>query len=189
MIVKDNEIKLSQYGQWDGYPRGNGIIVLNWLKTKDINLLAEKIKNLKTITEDELKQAWVDCGAAPDDKFVTQDVAEAFKKKYPQLSRGTGAGILDMVLNSDSELLVNDDTEFAKDGLFCEWAYLLNLDTKELEVYKGFNETPLSPDDRFYFNGYVSNGGYYPIKLVKKYPFTDFPTDDDFCMDLEPESE
>lgn len=31
-------------------------------------------------------------------------------------------------------------TEFLKDSLFCEWAYIINLDTNCLEIYRGFNK-------------------------------------------------
>lgn len=31
---------------------------------------------------------------------------------------------------------------FILDSLFCEWGYILNLDTVELEVYKGFQKQP-----------------------------------------------
>ncbi len=33
-----------------------------------------------------------------------------------------------------------DYSTFMHDSLFCEWAYIINLDTKELEIYKGFNK-------------------------------------------------
>ena len=35
-----------------------------------------------------------------------------------------------------------DSHEFLLDSLFCEYAYLINLDTLKLEVYRGFNQDP-----------------------------------------------
>lgn len=32
-----------------------------------------------------------------------------------------------------------DASEFIKEGLHCEWAYILNLDTQKLEIYSGFH--------------------------------------------------
>jgi len=34
-----------------------------------------------------------------------------------------------------------DYSSFLHDSLFCEWAYIINLDSKELEIYTGFNKS------------------------------------------------
>ena len=42
-----------------------------------------------------------------------------------------------------------DATEFLKDSLFCEYAYVINLDKKQLDLFVGFQrekqETPNPP--------------------------------------------
>lgn len=50
----------------------------------------------------------------------------------------------DEVLNNDiqklycqDKIVFYNDVDFLKDGLNCEWAYLINLDTNKLEIYKG----------------------------------------------------
>lgn len=43
------------------------------------------------------------------------------------------------VYNGEIEHMV-DSHEFLFDNIFCEWAYIINLDTTQLEVYRGFNE-------------------------------------------------
>lgn len=35
-----------------------------------------------------------------------------------------------------------DSQEFLADSLFCEWAYIMNLDDQQFEVYRGFNKNP-----------------------------------------------
>lgn len=71
---------------------------------------------------------------------------------------------------------------FAKDSLFCEFAYIINLDTMELEFYKGFNENPnadgryarLTDDDA---REAASGTKYYGIKLVGTCPLNAIPDD------------
>jgi hypothetical protein len=35
MVVSNNETKVAQYGQWDGYPEGQGVTILTFLRSKD----------------------------------------------------------------------------------------------------------------------------------------------------------
>ena len=79
--------------------------------------------------------------------------------------------------------------------MFCEWAYLVNLDDQTLEVYQGFQDKPHNkgrfapvevtldkviegPEDG-------DDRTYYPIALVKTYPFAGIPSVEDFIKDLE----
>lgn len=186
MVKKDGEIKVAQYGQWDGYPSGNGLVILDFLRWANLNYLKQQVDKVKKITKEELKALWVEAGADPESDFVTMDVSDKFRKINPQLSRDTGADILEIILkNPQDEILLDNDVNFAKDGLFCEWAYLVDLDENKLEVYKGFNKEPLTPEDRFYFDGYVSDSGYTPIKLIKTYNIEELPTNDEFVEELE----
>jgi hypothetical protein len=50
-----------------------------------------------------------------------------------------------------------DYANFLKNSLFCEWGYVINLDTNQLEVYRGFQKKPndnryvvSKPDDGYY---------------------------------------
>jgi hypothetical protein len=74
-----------------------------------------------------------------------------------------------------------DDSDFILESLFCEWAYIINLDTNELEVYKGFQKEP--HENRYSDHVYESHSGdkYYPCKLVEKFPFNRLV---DVVMDL-----
>lgn len=52
-----------------------------------------------------------------------------------------------------------DSHDFLKGSLFCEWAYIINVDTLELEIYKGFNTRK-----------YVKNGGRYAKYCLDEKP-------------------
>ncbi|MWO48308.1 hypothetical protein, partial [Escherichia coli] len=58
-------------------------------------------------------------------------------EKYRQFDRDTGAEILKLIYDGGVCLPLKDDSEFLKDGLFCEWAYCVDLDARTVEVYHG----------------------------------------------------
>jgi hypothetical protein len=74
--------------------------------------------------------------------------------------------------NGKKKTLVYDDTQFLRDSLLCEWAYIINLDTNELEIYEGMNKEEAIGR----FEGSPKNAeGYYPVSLVEIIPFEDLP--------------
>lgn len=56
-----------------------------------------------------------------------------------------------------------DNKNFILDSLFCEYAYIINLDTKKLEIYKGFQHVP---DESNIYGCEANSEGYYPCKLA-----------------------
>lgn len=108
------------------------------------------------------------------------------------MTRDLGAEILERILEWDfsKTLFLCNDYEFAKNSLFCEYAYVIDLDNKQLEGYLGFNSKPVSSDERFYplqtpQRNLSSDEIYYPVCLVKKWSFSELPTPDDFVSAFE----
>ena len=123
--------------------------------------------------------------------WMDMDQANLYHNEYPYLSRNHGAEILQMIYDSVGKVVLQNSISFAADSLFCEWAYLIDLDKNVLEVYEGFNQTPLEDGQRFkdLVNVEYSTGTYYPIRHVKTYPLDELPTDEDFVKELEPKEE
>jgi hypothetical protein len=179
MVQLDGKVVISQYCQWDGYPSGQGASLLGYLtEYKDImDTVKEHLRTVKHITEQELLQLWKDAGA-DDSGFVSMAISDKFKDMHPQLERSCGADILKYVRHNKN-LPVSIDDSFMYDSLFCEWAYYVDLDNNVLEVYEGFNKTPLVEGvDRFY-KADIS-GEYKPVKLIKTYSLNDLPSEDVF---------
>lgn len=65
---------------------------------------------------------------------------------------------------------MEDNHDFIQDSLFCEWGYIINLDTKMLEIYRGFQKT--FQNNRYKINK-PDKGGYYNCALVKEIPLDD----------------
>jgi len=170
-VQKDNSYKVAQYGQWDGYLSGQGNSILKFFHENDLETFRAKVDNCFFGTQDQINEAYEPY--TNGDGWMTMDQSEAFQKSnFGHLSRNTGAKILDVIMKSDGPLMQVDNIEFAKDSLFCEYAYVIDLDKNVLEVYKGFNKKSLPKDARFYG---LANEGYYPVRLIKTLDLNDLP--------------
>jgi hypothetical protein len=86
----------------------------------------------------------------------------------------------------DELIWLNNSVGFAADSLFCEWAYLIDLDKNVLEVYQGFNTKPLDKGQRFSdMSKDRENSEYYPIRMIKSYDLGNLPTLAEFVEELE----
>ena len=177
MIQKNNKMVLAQYCQWDGYPTGQGLVILEFLKNNDIEIFKKKVDNLEYVTEEKYKECWAEAGAGPEDTFVGMEIADKFNKLYPQLSRDTGAKVLDIIMNSEKTVLVKDSLSFAYNWS-CEWGYVINLDTNQLEVYKCSLE--VKENDRFYLKKEERPENYEPIVQIASYDFDNLPSERTF---------
>lgn len=174
MVVNNEEIKVAQYGQWDGYPEGNGLVVFSFLKklikSHRVNEFRDIVNKCTYITDEKIKEYYKDLGVDVEkEKFVSMEIANEFKERHPELDRDMGASILEYLLENGSQEL-KDNRDFVNDSLFCEWAYLIDLDNEVLEIYMGFNKEPLNKEDRFYKEE-KEGLEYYPIKKIIGIPF------------------
>lgn len=197
-VVKGKEFKVANYNQWDSYPSGQGVTALNFLSTKlNLALFNEKVSKVKVLSDEARQDMMVECGAKRGSEWITMDVSDNFKKNFPYLHRDCGAEILEFVQNLPEGLALTSQLSFAADSLFCEWAYLIDLDKNTFEVYQGFNKDSLTSDDRFYFLSEASKSKddtsgseqYQPVKLVKSYSLFELPDEETFNKECEPREE
>ena len=147
-VQKDGEYKVAQYGQWDGYPSGQGLSVLNNInsqaKRKRLINGLEKVRFLDPKGEDkeflELYEkntpTW---SSEPDNR--TEEQKHWFST---YISRDLGADILYNISHSkDNEIILDNSLSFAGESLFCEFAYVIDFDKETLEVFEGFNKEPI----------------------------------------------
>lgn len=114
---------------------------LNAINVKTTVFLKEaeaKFRQLESM-EDELRE---------DDEYMGSDLQEELLETHhrihrpmyyvcPSISPYTGADILDVIASSSEPIPALPDLEFISDGLFCEWAYVIDLDSDNLEAYAG----------------------------------------------------
>jgi hypothetical protein len=190
MVIQNGETKVAQYGQWDGYPSGQGATALDFLRNCDMNSFRERVSKLRWLTKEESEQI---------------DTLPDWKAVHPYLSRDLGADILHAIYSAEFEandypngkkkvpcviLGLIDQSDFAADSLFCEYAYVIDLDKNTFEIYEGFNKEPLAEGERFAtLAKKKEDSEYFPVKHAKTYSLLDLPTEEQFLADLEPKEE
>lgn len=178
IIHKNGEYKVAQYGQWDGYPEGLGLSLLNFLKSVNIDSFRNAIDNVSFYTKEELEDI---------NKYVEETRKSIpdynWQKYFPHLSRDCGGDILNYIVFKGVNKVKNN-INFAADSLFCEWAYVIDLDTNKFEVYQGFNKEKLNENERFFYLEDKSEGNYHPVKFVKAYDIDDLPNEQEFINDF-----
>ena len=194
-VVLDGEYKIAQYGQWDGYPSGQGLVILRFITEEgSLAKLKEKLSRCRFFEEEGRDKEFIDLynknaskwSSDPDNRT---DEQKRWFKTY--ISRDLGGEILRAVANSeDEEILLRDDVDFAGDSLFCEWAYVIDFDKGTFEVYRGFNTSPVDPSERFAnspIDGYKFKGGdgseeymYYQVKHLVTFDLSKLPDEVEF---------
>lgn len=177
-LVKDKEgkTKVAQYGQWDGYPEGQGVTILNFIKSKENrDALAEVLKNVSFFNLEVAPQSVKDYIEGYDKRCPAwsnepDNRTEADRYWFDNLiSRDVCGKILENLIAINVDLLpaefekviyLQDKSGFADDSLFCEWAYRVNYQTSKLEVY---------------VNGKTK---------VIEFDFEHLPDEDDFCKQI-----
>ena len=183
-VYLDGEYKVAQYGQWDGYPSGQGVTCLNFLREKmDEESFKAKLRTMSFASTDYIQGVYDALRAR--DGFILPFRLSSMEQLFPQFHRDTAADVLEIIQARDVQYLENA-ISFAADSLFCEWTYVIDFDKRTFEVYEGFNQTPLTEDDRFFFleeKSHMEHRGddqYHPVKLVKAWNLDDLPTKEEF---------
>ncbi len=202
MVISNKETKVAQYGQFDGYPEGQGFTILKFLRRVNLEKFKKRVNELRFSTDEDIKEIndyLASIGVKTD--WLDTEQAEKYNKKYGWLSRETAGLILPLIMgNSIRESnfttgkytkksykvrFLQDNSNFAADSLFCEWAYVIDLDNGTFEVYKGFNKKPLGKNQRFRYmqdlnlhlrKGELKPADYYPVRRLATFKLNNLPT-------------
>lgn len=179
-VYINGEYKIAQYGQWDGYPEGQGIETLHFLRDEmDEAMFREKLEASVFIQQQELNDLWKQYGA-DDEGWISIEGANAMKRDHPEMHRDTGAKIFRLVQDAPAGIKLTDSLTFAGDGLMCEWVWVIDLDNRAFEGYEGCQKEPLDSGERFFFLEEQAEDGYHPCKLAVKWSLDNLPSDEEF---------
>lgn len=185
-VYLDGKCKVAQYGQWDGYPEGQGVTCLNFLRDEMVEpKFREELRKRQFAPEGYIKGIYDAFGAK--DGFISIERADKLNQAFPQFSRNTAAEILKMIMDDEIGDYLQNSLDFAADSLYCEWCYVIDLDKQTFEVYQGFNTEPLPETDRFYYMEGKSREAskwigekYHPVRFVRSWSFDELPTEEEF---------
>lgn len=173
------------YNHFDSYPEYLGMQVLNFCKAViDWDALKARVEKITLVDEqDKPSEDLVYRYSIYSDISVGNQTVNDW---YCLLRTLQGDKILYEIALGNVEHMI-DSHMFLADSLFCEWAYVIDLDEMGLRVYKGFNTTAPSPK-RFNFlppdidpnnvdpHTLKSIGEkYYPVKLLYTYNLSKLP--------------
>jgi len=180
-VVLEGRFRIAQYGQWDGHPEGQGATALAFLHSMDRSVFEAKLRAARFATQ-------ADCDRI-NAELSAQKIGDnllAAGGKYQQISRDRGATILQIVQDAEPGIVLLDRHAFAADSLFCEWAYVIDLDQNTFEVYKGFNRAPLPAGERFQdAKSSDASEGYFPVKHVRTFDLAALPDEAEFLASFQ----
>lgn len=180
LVFLDGEYRIAQYGQWDGYPEGQGVTALAFARKLQNKKFREeferKVRALSWITQDELDAFF---------KKVHDGEIPNWEKVYPEYTRDTCAEILKVVAERKEGLKLVNELPFAADSLWCEWAWLIDLDHNTFEGYEGFNKEPLTEKDRFFFLRDKEKDDFHAIRLAGQWDLDKLPSEAEFIAYFE----
>jgi hypothetical protein len=131
VIDTNGQTVVAQYGQWDHYPEGQGINVLNFLTSK-YNIV-DMLKNalFKCYWADEEERKSIYKNYVNEQGWMDMEQANLFGAAYPSLTRDTCSDILKVIVYSTGRVPLVNESEFMNDELFCEGIYTVNFQTNE----------------------------------------------------------
>ncbi|RYP26069.1 hypothetical protein DL767_008172 [Monosporascus sp. MG133] len=209
LVYYKGQYRIAQYGQWDGYPEGQGVTVLRFVSDP------ENLSKLRSVldaegmlyepTDDQLDAWYAEMQRASQEHYARPpptdereleewcNVLHPGQYVCPSVSRDTGADILRLVADATAEkpVPVVRRIEFLADTCFCEWAYVVDLDERVLEVYgspeySGTRGLPVLGDgSRFRRVESLRDAESLPA-LVGRFPFDNLPSREDFVSSLTP---
>tara|TARA_B100000745_G_C20033176_1_gene351828 strand:- start:28 stop:618 length:591 start_codon:yes stop_codon:yes gene_type:complete len=179
--IVDNEFRVAQYGQFDGYPTGQGQDLVDYLRKVDISELYERVKQVRFANDEDIETVRELLNQF-NKMLPDYEGYEELERKLEPFAPSCSSEIFEYLMDNPDCLPLKDNSNFGKDSLFCEWAYIVNFDTNSLEVYKGFNMNPV-PESNPFAKGFVPHvpayrageDPYHPVSLVAEYPLNDLP--------------
>ncbi len=165
---RHNGIDKVTYNHCDCYPSGLGKSVIEFIKRNNLEGLKRIEQGIRLVNEDvdpsdeDIKKYDAFCNmnvGGPGEHISWYKLLRDAQGDFEALENG-----LDVMI---------DSAGFLKDSLFCEWAYIVNLDDNVLEIYKGFNKNKYAAGRYAKVVDEEPYDDWQGVKLFKSIPLND----------------
>lgn len=161
------------YNHCDSYPSGLGADVVKWVR--------------RACSPERIEQTMTEVSGiemAPSGQAIAspEHIART-GRRYTNMAVGGGDGIghdsityyrllreaqpSSGIANVVDAGVMIEGADFMADSVFCEYAYIVNLDEMTVEFYKGFQS---KPHNKGRYASLPSKHDYFPVALVGSYP-------------------
>ena len=161
---RKNETDKISYNHCDSYPEGLGVDIMRFVRNhsnEEMNELYDRI----IMVDERDKPTFEEKQNCRKNASVDLNVSSGSEDDWYCLLRGM-QGDLEKLYQCEFPYMI-DNKDFIKDSLFCEYAYIINLDTNMLEYYEGFQK---EPQDGNRYGEEANGNGYYPCRWVATIP-------------------
>ena len=110
-VFLDGEYKVAQYGQWDGYPSGQGLTCLEFLRSMDEGTFKDQLRKRTFASNDYIKGFYAAINAIY--RMISMQTALRMDVKFPEYSRDTAAEILELIYDDKAAECLKNDIDFA----------------------------------------------------------------------------
>lgn len=170
MGVRVNGTDKIGYVQFDSYPEGWPSRMVEYLRPVDLEYIKSRAESLRVVP--------------PTYEPTQHEKVELYRFADLTVSRKSLNDIYCLLRQCQGDLektldagLVIDASEFLADSLFCEYAYIANLDENTFEVYRGFQEAEHGKGRYANMPQRRIGDKYWPVALVVTFPLDNIPTD------------
>lgn len=158
-------IDKTTYNHYDSYPDCLGSDMIEYCSKHDVETMRKIYDNIYLVNE-SVKPTQKDIDLCVTAGWYDGNVSLQTPDEWYCLLRNTQGNLSVYDSYLDGKLPMIDNHHFIEDSLFCEYAYIINLDDEVLEFWKGFQKKP--QDGNRYGN--VPDDGYYPCSLMASVP-------------------
>lgn len=169
--IRKGGVDKGTYNHSNSYPDGLGRDIIEFCKLHTIEelntfyLLTNLINSDNMPTPEQIK-------ICKDNGYANFSVSTGKEDDWYCLLRNLMGNFnaYSRAIDNNQQIFMEDGIDFIKDSLFCEYAYIINLDNETLEFYLGF-QNQADPSNRY--GKEPNDSGYYPCKLVMTTNLTD----------------
>lgn len=172
MGVRIDGVDKIAYNHFDSYPSGLGDSILadvnELMRDPGLDGMRRLARDLRVVDESTEATA---AEQARFSRFMDSGVGSKSPADWYVLLRELQGEFKDTL---QAGVMIDGHT-FLTDSLFCEWAYIVNLDESTFEVYRGFQKNTHKLGRYCDMPVAERNSDYHPVALVGTFPLKKIP--------------